>query len=163
MKVISNSSPLINFAALNRFDVLYSLYGTIYIPDAVYHEVVIAGRGEPGAVEVERSAWLQQESVSNPSLVAALHELGPGESEAIALAVENVGSLLLLDDHRGRLIASRLGLTIVGTLGVLLIAKRKRLIEAVSPEITTLQARVGFRIDAELRTKVLLEAGESDS
>ncbi|MEE8304664.1 MAG: DUF3368 domain-containing protein, partial [Candidatus Tectomicrobia bacterium] len=120
-------------------------------------------RGEPGAAEVERAAWLQQETVSNPSLVAALHELGLGEAEAIALAVDNVGSLLILDDHRGRLIASSLGVNIVGTLGVLLIAKRKGLIEAVTPEITTLQARVGFRIDAELRSKVLLEAGESDS
>ena len=163
MKVISNSSPLINFAALDRFDTLCTLYGTVYIPDAVYDEVVIAGRGEPGAAEVERAAWLQQETVSNPSLVAALHELGLGEAEAIALAVDNVGSLLILDDHRGRLIASSLGVNIVGTLGVLLIAKRKGLIEAVTPEITTLQARVGFRIDAELRSKVLLEAGESDS
>lgn len=101
MKVISDSSPLINFAALCRFDLLCMLYGTIYIPDAVYHEVVIAGRGEPGAAEVERATWLQQESVNNRSLVAALHELGLGETEAIALAVENVGSLLILDDHRG--------------------------------------------------------------
>ena len=48
MKVISNSSPLINFAALGRFTLLRELYRTIVIPDAVYHEVVVAGQGQPG-------------------------------------------------------------------------------------------------------------------
>jgi len=43
VKVISNSSPLINFAALGRFTLLRELYGAIVIPDAVYHEVLTAG------------------------------------------------------------------------------------------------------------------------
>jgi predicted nucleic acid-binding protein len=162
VKVISNSSPLINFAAIGRFTLLRELYGTIIIPNAVYHEVVVAGRGQPGAAEVEQADWVVRETVSNPTIVAALHELGRGEAEAIALAVENPGSLLILDERRGRLAALQLGVHIIGTLGVLVVAKRKRLIPALAPEMDKLQTQVGFRVRADLRAKVLQEVGEEE-
>src|SRR5712692_10237264 len=79
VKVISNSSPLINFAALGRFTLLRELYRTIVIPDAVYHEVV-AGQGQLGATEVVQADWITREAVSNPAVVAALHELDRGEA-----------------------------------------------------------------------------------
>jgi predicted nucleic acid-binding protein len=79
--------------------------GTLVIPDAVYHEVVVAGRGQPGAAEVEQADWITRETVSNPTVIAALHELGRGEAEAVALAVKNPGALLILDERRGRLAA----------------------------------------------------------
>jgi predicted nucleic acid-binding protein len=162
VKAISNSSPLINFAALGRFTLLRELYRTIVIPDAVYHEVVVAGRGQPGAAEVEQAYWVTREAVINPSIVAALHELGRGEAEAVALAVENPGSLLILDERRGRLAAMNLGVNIIGTLGVLLVAKRKGLLAALAPEIEKLQMQVGFRVRADLKAKVLQEAGEGE-
>lgn len=64
------------------------------------------------------------------------------------LAIESPGSLVILDDRLGRLLANHLGLNlkVIGTLGVLLIAKRKGLIKTISPEIDRLQERVGFRI-----------------
>ncbi len=132
MKVISNSSPLINFAALERLDLLHTLYGTIAIPDAVYQEVVVAGRGYPDAAAVEQAGWIVRESVHTATAVAALRDLGPGEAEAIILAVEHPGSLLLLDDRQGRLAASRFGINVIGTLGVLLVAKRKGLVIVVA-------------------------------
>ena len=162
MKVISNSSPLINFAALGRFTLLRELYGTIVIPDAVYHEVVVAGQGQPGAAEVEQADWITREAVTNPTVIAALHELGRGEAEAVALAVENPGSLLILDERRGRLAAINLHVNIIGTLGVLLVAKRKGLLAALAPEIEKLQMQVGFRVRADLKAKVLQEAGEGN-
>ena len=56
MKVISNSSPLINFATLERLDILQTLYGKVFIPEAVYHEVVVAGQNHPGAAVVGQCA-----------------------------------------------------------------------------------------------------------
>ncbi len=162
MKVISNSSPLINFATLGRFTLLRELYGTIVIPDAVYHEVVVAGQGQPGAAEVEQADWITREAVGNPTVIAALHELGRGEAEAVALAVENPGSLLILDERRGRLAAINLHVNIIGTLGVLLVAKRKGFLAALAPEIEKLQMQVGFRVRADLKAKVLQEAGEGN-
>jgi predicted nucleic acid-binding protein len=67
-----------------------------------------------------------------------------------------------LDERRGRLAALNLHVNIIGTLGVLLVAKRKGLLAALAPEIETLQTNVGFRVRADLRAKVLQEAGEGE-
>ena len=77
----------------------------------MYHEVVVAGRGQPGAAEVEQADWITRAAGSNPTVVAVLHELDRGEAEAVALAVENPGALLILDERRGRLAAARLGIS----------------------------------------------------
>ncbi len=160
MKVISNSSPLINFTALGKLTLLRELYGTITIPDAVYQEVVGGGQTQPGRIEVEQADWIVRETVSNRTAIAALHALGRGEAEAIVLGVENPSSLLVIDDRRGRLAAASMGVNIIGTLGVLLVAKRKSLVAALAPEIEALQTHVGFRIQADLRIRILQEAGE---
>ena len=160
MKIISNSSPLINFTTLGRLALLHQLYETIVIPDAVYQEVIVAGKGRPRRNETEHAEWIVRESVANQTAVAALHTLDRGEAEAIVLTVENPGSLLLMDERQGRLVAIHLGVNVIGTLGVLLIAKRKGLLAALAPEIEALQTRVGFRISADLKTRVLQEAGE---
>jgi predicted nucleic acid-binding protein len=160
VKVISNSSPLINFATLERLDILQTLYGRVLIPEAVYHEVVVVGQNHSGAAAVSQATWIAQEAVTNMPAVRALHDLGRGEAEAIILAAEHPGSLVILDDRRGRLVADSLGLTMIGTLGILLIAKRKGLIQSLTMEIEYLQTRIGFRLGADLKARVLREAGE---
>jgi predicted nucleic acid-binding protein len=160
VKVISNSSPLINFAALGRFDLLQALYATIVIPQAVYNEVVVAGQGQPHALTVSQAAWIRRESIHTPIAVQTLRHLGAGEAEAIVLATETPGSLVILDDRQARLTAHALGVSVIGTLGILLIAKRKGLLSFVAPEIDKLEAVVGFRITSALKARVLEEAGE---
>ena len=59
MKVISNSSPLINFGTLGRLDILQTLYRNLFIPEAVYHEVVVAGQRHPGAAAIREIGYLQ--------------------------------------------------------------------------------------------------------
>ncbi len=158
--MISNSSPLIKFGALGRLDILRTVHGNLLIPEAVYHEVVVVGQRHPGATAVREATWIVQEAVTNIPAVMALHDLGRGEAEAIILAVEHPGSLVILDDLRGRLVANRLGLTMIGTLGILLIAKRRGLVQSLTQEIGYLQTRIGFRIGADLKARVLREAGE---
>ena len=160
MKIISNSSPLVNFTALGRLQLLQQLYGAIVIPEAVYQEVVVSGQGYPGRAALERASWITRELVSDHTAVAALSSLGRGEAEAVVLAVENPGALLLIDDRRGRLSALNLGVNIIGTAGILLTAKRKGLIPLIAPEIERLQTQVGFRLGEELKVRVLQEAGE---
>ena len=138
------------------------LYGTIVIPEAVYQEVVVVGHGRPGAAEVEQADWIVRETVSNQTAVSALHELDREEAEAVMLAVENPGSLLIMDERRGRLAAVNWGIDVIGILGILLVAKRKGLITALAPEIERLQTQAGFHIRADLREAVLREAGEEE-
>lgn len=52
MIVVSNSTPLISLAAIGKFDLLRTLHGRIYVPDAVFDEVVAQGSGRWGAAEV---------------------------------------------------------------------------------------------------------------
>jgi predicted nucleic acid-binding protein len=162
VKVISNSSPLINFAALERFDLRRTLYGTLTIPDGMYEEVVVAGQGRPHAITVGQAAdRIIRESVHGETAVRALRYLGRGEAEAIALATETSGSLVIMDDRQGRLTAHALGLNVIGTLGILVIAERKGLLNALAPEIELLQKKVGFRLSELLKTVVLKEVGET--
>jgi predicted nucleic acid-binding protein len=64
MIIISDSTPLINFAKLGRLDLLQKLFEKVYIPEAVYYEVVIEGEDRPGAVEVKTATWIERCLVS---------------------------------------------------------------------------------------------------
>ena len=97
MSIVSNASPLINLARIGRLELLHKLYGEICIPEAVWHEVVIAGAGLPGATLVAAATWIKRHTVVNAVLVRALQQdLDAGESEAIALALELEADLLLM-------------------------------------------------------------------
>jgi len=87
--VVSNTSPVINLAAIGQLELLNKLYGMIIIPQAVHHEITVKGPGQAGSTEIEKLKWIEVKTVSNQKLVQALKmELDEGESEAIALAVE---------------------------------------------------------------------------
>ena len=78
-----------------------------------------------------------------------------------AIVLSEILIAMILDDRRGRLAAANMGVNIIGTLGILLVAKRRGLIAALAPEIETLQTQVGFRLRADLKTRALQEAGEA--
>jgi len=86
--------------------------------------------------------------------------LDEGEAEAIVLALEANANLVLLDDREARLQAKRLGLRVTGTLGILLRAKKLRLIENSREELNKLK-ETGFHISVSLEEEVLKAAEES--
>src|SRR5437588_8129610 len=145
MIVVANASPIINLAAIGRLALLEQLYNSIVIPQAVYHEIAVVGAGEAGATEVQTLEWIETRQVADPTLVAALQmELDKGEAEAIALAVQLKADLLLLDERRGRAVASRLGISSIGLLGLFIEAKHKGLIPVVKPLMDDLVMKAGF-------------------
>jgi predicted nucleic acid-binding protein len=159
--IVSNTSPIINLACIDRLDVLPALFGEIAIPDAVFHEIAVAHPDAPGASDVRTAPWVRRRSVVNRPLVDSLRlELDPGEAEAIACAVEANAKLLLIDERRGRLVALRLGLATTGLMGVLLLARKKGLIESIRPLLDDLRRVAGFWIGDALYAQVLREAGE---
>ena len=161
MIVVSNTSPIINLAAIEQLDLLQRLYGKITIPKAVYREIVIDGAGEPGAMAVQTLEWIETKQVKNPMLAHALQtELHEGEAEAIALAVELKADLLLLDERRGRKVASNLRTQFIGLLGVIIEARHKAYILAVKPVLDDLVTKAGFWVSQQLYTRVLQVAGE---
>ena len=164
MTVVSNTSPIINLAAIEQLTLLHQLYGRLMIPPAVYQEIAVMGSDAAGAQEVRQQAWISCATVTDRALVSALSiELDPGEAEAIAAAVELRAELLLIDEQRGRMIAQRLGLRVVGLLGILIEAKHRGLIETVKPLLGALITRAGFWVKKDLYTRVLQAAGEKSN
>lgn len=149
-QVVADTSPLIALQQIARLDLLRALFGSVLMPPAVAAE----------ALSVDRPEWLVERSLTKPlPPEVAGAGLGSGESEAIALALELSADRVLLDEMPARRLAERLGLPLVGTLGMLLIAKRGGLIEAIREPMDTLR-RTGFRMSTGLYEYLLQEAGE---
>lgn len=161
MIIVSNTSPIINLAAIGQLELLQSLYSTITIPQAVYHEIAVRGYKQAGATEIQTYYWFERDQVQGVALVKRLmQQLDAGEAEAIAPAIEMQADLLLLDERRGRTIAKQLGLAVTGLLGILLVAKQRGYLKAVRPILHELMSVAGFWIDEELYKRVLESAEE---
>jgi predicted nucleic acid-binding protein len=160
--VVSNTSPITNLAAIRQLDLLQQLYTQIVIPEAVYNELTGVETPVPGTREVQDLDWIQVRPVVNPSFVIALQQepLDLGEAEAIALARELNADRLLIDERKGRAVASRLGIKLTGVLGILIVAKRRELIPKIKPLIDELIDISRFRVSDELYARVLQDVGE---
>ncbi|MCB0023868.1 MAG: DUF3368 domain-containing protein [Caldilinea sp.] len=155
-EVVSNTGPLIALAGIGRFSLLHDLFVTIHIPAAVFAEV----QDETSRAALASANWLKLRTISSPLAVQILRdELDAGESEAIVLATELQAGLLLVDERAATAKARNRGLTTIGTLGVLLMAKEQGCLAAVKPAIDDLR-RAGFHMSESLYHMVLASAGE---
>lgn len=97
--------------------------------------------------------------VTNAALLPLVPDLGAGEREVLALALERSNPLVILDDGLARRFAQRLEIALTGTLGLLLKAKQVGRVERIEPLLDRLEA-LNFRLDPETRAHVLRVAGE---
>ena len=74
MIIVSNTSPIINLAAIGQLDLLQHVYGTIVIPQGVYHEVAVKGHEQAGAIEIQTYSWFELQHVQNRTLVNRLEQ-----------------------------------------------------------------------------------------
>ncbi len=161
MIVVSNTTPLIGLATIQRFDLLKHLFGEIQIAQAVYDEAVARGREEGGAKrEVSAATWIKTVRVQDRLAVdVLLDEMDLGEAETIVLAREIGADWVLMDEKRGRRKLAELKLKKIGTLGILLKAKRTGLLAAIRPDIEQLRQQ-GFSISQDVVDSVLRQANE---
>ncbi|MFL6259120.1 MAG: DUF3368 domain-containing protein [Thermoanaerobaculia bacterium] len=157
--VISNTSPLLYLHQVSHLELLPRLYGQIQIPSAVREELRAGAELGVAVPDIGTLDWLRVELLRDTSLLPVVIDLGPGEAEAIALAIAHPGSLLILDDTLGRRIARLNRLTYTGTLGILVKAKNQGLLPSVSPVIEALRSTTMYLTDSLIET-VLREAGE---
>jgi uncharacterized protein len=155
MRVVVNTSPLIALERIGRLHLFRELFGEVTRPQAVADELH-AGRERYGlSDDLERAEWILTEP--DPPEMVLRRELGAGETAAVSLAHASGADLVVLDDLQARLVAQGLGLTVTGTLGILLAAQQKGLLDDLPGALKRLQD-AGFRISTEL-LKTITDAG----
>lgn len=150
--VVCNSSPLIGLNQIGQLTLFKNIFGSIIVPLAVVQEVT---------PDVILPDWIEQRRLSEtigPLIMSA--SLGAGESEAISLALEVSTRLIILDDRPARRLAQSLNIPVIGTLGILLAAKRQHYIPSIKPHLEALIDH-DFRIAPMLYEKIIHDAGES--
>ena len=163
MIVVSDTSPLSSLAIVGYISILQDIYNTVIIPEAVANELANTSDEDERVTAVLCLDWIQIRQATDREVVARLQNeqrLDLGESEAIALALELNADELLIDERLGRREATKLGVSITGLLGILLVAKHRGLIPIVKPVIDDLMTEAGFRVSIQLYTEILNAAGE---
>ena len=157
--VVANNTPLAALWAIGRLDLLESLFGEIAIPQEVANEF-LAAEALARRRDLDEAPWIMVTPVSERRRVVAYASLDLGEAEVLALAEELNARLLIIDEDKGRRFARRLGFPVVGTLGVLLLAKEHDLVKRVGPVIDDLRD-AGLYLAPSLIAKVLSLANEA--
>jgi predicted nucleic acid-binding protein len=153
---VVNASPLIALDRIDCVHLLGQLATEVVLPAAVIAEVA-AGPHPLGAAQLGRHRSVVAGAI-HP--VVAAWDLGAGETEVVSWAASKIGSVAILDDRAARRCAAALGVPTVGTLRVLLHAKKAGLIAAVAPLIDGLR-RSGIYLSDTLIADALKLAGES--
>jgi predicted nucleic acid-binding protein len=158
MIVVCDASPVIALARCDALSLVDALFDSVLVPQTVYRELTV--RDKPEADKI--AAWAHGKVVvaANQRLRSALNLLlDAGESEAMTVYWEKGADFLLMDEKKGRKVAALNEMHVVGTLGILVTAKQKGLIPAITPAVDRLR-HSDIRISEELYRKTLALAGE---
>lgn len=153
---VVNASPLIYLAHADLFPLLQLAGSPVRVPSAVVREVQRRGPRDPTVQAMEASSWLHVmvESATSPRIKA--WELGPGETAVLSWAHAHTGCVAILDDLAGRRCAEVLGIPLIGTLGLVLRAKRTGQIPAARPLVEKLREAGMYLADRVLEPALRL-------
>ena len=151
MIVVADTSPLNYLVLIGEIELLPQIFGNVLVPDAVWREM--GASGSPKMVK----DWLETDpawvNIERPANLDHTINLGLGEIEAISLANERDADLVLIDDRKARIAAIERGLDVAGTINILELAAKRRLID-LSVAFHDLQ-QTNFRIAPRLITEIL--------
>jgi uncharacterized protein len=119
--VVSDTSPLLNLALVDRLDLLHRQFGAITVPEQVCDELLAGEDGTDELIRLLRSDLVTRTEVPHgPLYIELTRELDAGEAAALAFAIENEADLVLIDEQDGRRVARRHRLDVTGVIGILL-------------------------------------------
>jgi len=157
-EAISSTSPLLYLYRIGAMDWLPQLFDEIWIPTAVVNELQ---EGQRRGFDVPIPSSFEWLHVTNPDSMPSQWlslDLGAGELAAMALALENPNRILLLDDMLARRTAQVAGLSVWGTLKILLEAKKNGLTARIEPLVDHL-SESGMWLSDGIRQRILTLAG----
>lgn len=159
--VISDTSPLIGLSKLNLLTILRDLYIEVWILREVENEFLALD--ETIRREILNDApWIKTIDLVNFEEAMVYSKLDAGETEVLTLAYKYDARLVIIDEQKARQEAKKIGLPSIGTVGILLEAKKEGLIVSIKPLLMTLQNN-NMHLSDSLIAYALTEAGEHNN
>lgn len=153
MIVVSDTSPISALLTVGAEGILTELFGRVVVPPAVRDELIRFHKDLP--------AWLCVESVQDTAESARFARIvDAGEAEAIELAKELHADRLLMDERKGRQLAIQEGLSVIGLLGVVLLARRRGMIPSARALLERIEKDAGAYLAKDLIESALKSVGE---
>lgn len=157
--LVADSSALIALSVCEGLSYLEPLFGKVFVPKSVYQETCAADKPEALALRAYLEDKVREVDLSGYVYLDAFADAG--ETEAMVLYKQLRADRLLIDDQRGRKIAQLNQIQIIGSMGVLLRAKKAGLLPTVAPALRKIQQSRVY-LGANLIAAVLKQAGETD-
>ena len=155
---VLNASPLIVLARVGQWRLLDLLSPGWAVPEAVVWEVKAGPSDDPARKLIEELGIARQCRAAVPEAIA-VWDLDAGESQVLGWAYEHPEYTAIVDDRAARVCASVFGIRVLGTIGVLVRARRAGLIAELRPVLAGLRA-AGVRTDSRLEAEALRLVGE---
>jgi len=154
-----NASPLVFLSNAGLLEFLRLAGSPVTVPAAVVKEITQRGESDPTVRALKQAAWI--EIVEAPAVPASIQawDLGPGEESVLACAYAKPGTVAVLDDLAARRCAETLKIPVNGTLGLVLIARRRGLIPAARPVLDAL-LQSGMYLSDQVLKRALSLVGE---
>ena len=156
---VINTSPLIHLSRAGYLSLLQVMGARLVVPLPVAEEIRAKGEADVTTRAIAEIAWLEVLPAPAPPQEIAVWDLGAGESSVLAWAWSHPGSVAILDDLQGRRCASALQIPYIGTLGMVLLSKQRRVIPAARPVIEGLVAH-GMYLSGQVVECALALVGE---
>jgi len=130
MILIADTSPLISLITINKLDILQKLFPDFLVPLAVWEELDAHVQIKSYTKELDFLYQHVKVLKRNPLIIPGIDK---GETEAIQLYIELDANILLIDDKKARSIAELMDIKCIGTLALLILAKKKGILKTLKP------------------------------
>ena len=161
MIVVSDTTAISSLHKIQQLPLLQKIFGEVIISSEVFEELKYFESINSEFNFTKTYPWIKVEIATDQQLIKSLEEiLDKGESAAIALAIQLHADLVLIDEKQGRKVAVQQGLSIIGLVGVLEVAKKRNLIPALKPLLNDLIDVANFRISKNLYERTLEAVNE---
>lgn len=157
--VIINSSPLIVLFKSQQAELLPQLFAEILVPSGVFEEVTMSGEDDAASRQLPGISWIKRVEITAIAPEIAAWDLGKGESQVLSLALKTSANSAAIVDDTARRCGQALGITTIGTGGILIRAKRRGLIKNVSSGIEALR-NAGLWLSDNVVNLLKQQAGE---
>ncbi len=158
-RAIINASPLIFHARSHYLGLLQAFADKIWVPEPVATEILHRGQQDITARAIEQTEWLIIKPVAHIPTTIIEWRLGAGEASVLALANEHPDTETIIDDLAGRKCAASLNIPVRGTLGIVLVAKKRGLIPKARPAIEEMMTS-GLYLSRKVVDRALSRVGE---